>query len=162
MAAAHSRHKIMKNAYLSFALILGTCILSFGQRPWQTKITFDHIRIEHWGPIDAPIRELIITTKPTNLKLDLMELEILVDKELFSFINNYLETGGLIGKSREVNEFGVFKVTRLVQGEEQIFYFPTRPKSILILKALKENIKDLSTSDKLILEIDKILRRIDY
>jgi hypothetical protein len=152
----------MKKAFLSFALVLGALILSFGQRPWQTKITSDHIRIEHWGPIDAPIRELIITTAPTNLKLDLMEMEIVVDKDLFSFVNNYLNTDVRIGKSREVNEFGVFKVTRLVQGEEQTFYFPTRPKSILILKTLREKINDRSTSDKLILEIDKILKRIDY
>lgn len=152
----------MKRASLFFALVIWVFIPSFGQRPWQTKITYDHIRIEHWGPIDAPIRELIITTTLSNLKLDLMETEILVDKALFSFINNCLDIDGLIGKSREVNEFGVFKVTRFVQGEEQIFYFPTRAKSILILKALRENIKDRSTSDKLILEIEKILKRIDY
>jgi hypothetical protein len=153
--------KTMKGASLFFLLVVCAVIPSYGQRPWQTKITSDHIRIEHWGPSDAPIRELIITTTKLKKKLDLMETEVLVDKNLFSVVNDFLNTEGLIGNRREINEFGVFKVTRLVHGEGQLFYFPTRRKSVSIWKSLREKINDRPTSETLILEIDKILKRID-
>ena len=152
----------MKKASIFFALVVWVFIPSLGQRSGQTKITTDHIRIERSGPIDKPIRELIITTKPANVRLNLMEIEILVDKDLFSFISSFIDTDDLTGKSREVNEFGVFKVTRLAQGVEQTFYFPARRKSILILKALREKMSGRPTSDILIAEIDSILKRIDY
>lgn len=152
----------MKKASLCCVLVVWAVVQSFGQRSGQTKITSDHIRIEHYGPIDAPIGELIITPAKLNLDLDLMEKEVLVEMELFSFLSNFLQTEELIGNSREINEFGVFKVTRVVDGKGQLFYFPTRPKSILIWKSMREKIAGMPTSDTLIPQIDKILRRIDF
>jgi hypothetical protein len=91
-----------------------------------------------------------------------MEMEVLVDKDLFSFVINFISTEALIGKGREINEFGVFKVTKLLDGEEQLFYFPTRSKSISIWKSLREKINGRPTSETLTKEIDKILKRIDF
>lgn len=149
----------MKRISLVFILIIWTLGLSSGQ-PTPTIITSDHIRIAHRGPIDKPILPLIITT--AKLQLDNYELEILVDQDLFLLVSDFLKTDKLIENRMEINEFDVFEVTIQNNGQLQSSYFPSRLKAISILKSLKEKINGRSTSEKLILEVDRILGRIQY
>jgi hypothetical protein len=151
--------KEMKKGSIVFALVMWTVGLNYGQTG-PIKITTDHIRIDHRGPSDKPIFPLIIAT--TNLELDILEIEIVVDKNLFSLVRDFLKANTLIEDKREVNEFGVFQVRIQDNKQLQSSYFPSRLKSISILKSLKEEVRGRSTSEKLIVEIDRVLKRIEF
>jgi hypothetical protein len=149
----------MKSTSLTIVLIAWTLAQCFGQMT-PTEITSDHIRITHRGPIDKPIFPLIITT--TKLQLANYEIEVLVDSDLFLLVRDFLKTNNLIEEKKELNEFGVFEVINQEGGRSQSSYFPSRLKSISILTSLKDKISGRSTSEKLMSELDKILKRIDF
>jgi hypothetical protein len=133
-------------------LILFACCsisTSFGQEP--TKIDSDHIRIDLIGPHDKPLSPLIITT--VKLKLDIFEKEVLVNQELLDSVSNFFTKSKDVTVERGENEFGTFKVTKRIKGKTSLYYFPTRLKSIEILKKLRNQITGMETSDQLVKEI---------
>src|SRR5688500_12877481 len=108
----------MVRLFIFSFLLLSTCCR--GQAP--SLITSDHIRIDHVGPIDKPIIPLIISTE--KLTLPITELSIQVDQNIFALFADYFESSKHLTSERKVNEFGVFKITKLVNGKTEIAFTP--------------------------------------
>ena len=146
----------MKKWILPILFALSFVNSSFGQEP--TKITSDHVRIELIGPHDKPFIPLIITT--VKLKLFVYEKEVFVNQQLLDSVSNFFPKTKDVTVERGENEFGTFKVTKLIKGKTTLYYFPTRLKSIEIFKNLRKEIKGLETSDQLVKEIGYALSYI--
>jgi hypothetical protein len=137
-------------------LLLTTCCQA---QLFETKIAIDHIRIDHVGPGDAMLEPIIITTK--KLELRFPESPIQVDKHIFKSLVEYVGQANLLSQ-REVNEFGVFKITRRLDGKTEICFSGTRKKSVVFLKEFKKLLNDLGAPNELIAKTERVLKRIDY
>jgi hypothetical protein len=116
-------------------------------------VTFDHVRIEHVGPIDKPIIALIISTEKSNAPIT--ELSVQVDEKTFVLLINYLGSNEYLNEEREVNEFGIFKITKLVNGKTEIGFTTTRNESIHFFRDLLSQLDDKHPS-QLVKEIKKV------
>lgn len=137
-------------------MLLTTCCK--GQTP--SVIASDHIRIDHAGPIDKPIIPLIISME--KLTLPIYELPIQVDQNIFALLGNYIESSKYLNPQKKINEFGVFKIARLVNGKTEIRFTSTRDESIHFFRDLLDQLNGRQSSEKLVREIKKILTRIDF
>ena len=132
---------------------------------FETKITSDHIRIDQVGPRDAMLEAIIITTK--KLELPFPERPIEVRKNIFESLSNYVDKAH-IGKSAnllretELNEFGVFKVTKRIGNKTEIYFTGTRKKAVDFLNGFKKLLKEVGAPDELIKKNERILKKIDY
>jgi hypothetical protein len=123
-------------------------------------MTSPQIWIDHVGPIDKPIIPLIISVE--KLTLPVTELLVQVDEKSFAFLVTYFESTEYLDPENKVNEFGVFKITRVVNGEPKISFTSTRSKSVHLFRDLLGQLNDKPPKDKLAKEINKILARIDF
>ncbi|HEY9047544.1 MAG TPA: hypothetical protein VIN08_16675 [Ohtaekwangia sp.] len=140
--------------FIAFLLLNTFCEAQF-----YSKITIDHIRIDHVGPGDAMLEPIIITTE--KLELPFPERPIQVDKHIFECLVEYLKHAKLLPK-REINEFGVFKVTERIGTKTEIYFTGTQKKSVDFLKGFKKLLKDVRAPDELIKKTERVLKRIDY
>ena len=145
---------IERNRMVKFTLLfLLLGLYCKGQTP--SSIRSDHIRIEHRGPTDKPIIPLIISTE--KLSVPITELSIQVDQSTFALLTHYFKSSKHLRSKRNINEFGVFQITVLLDGEVKMFYTPERAESIHLFKNLLVQLNDRQLSDTLVKEIDKIL-----
>ena len=107
---------------------------------FHSKITSDHIRIDHVGPSDAMLEPIIITTK--KLTLPVPEVPIQVNQHIFESLAGYLGHAANLLPERGVNEFGVFKVTKQINGKTEIYFTGTRKKSVAFLSEFKKLLKE--------------------
>jgi hypothetical protein len=143
----------MKNKLIQVLFVCTFALQCNGQE--ITKISSDHVRIELIGPHDKPFGPLVITA--IKLKLDIIEREILVNRNVLDSVTNFFSKNIDVTKERGVNEFGTFRVTTVKEGKKAIYYFPTRLKSIDIFKALREKVFGLETSYELVKQIGAAL-----
>lgn len=132
---------------------------------FETKITSDHIRIDQVGPSDAMLEPIIITIK--KLELRFPERPIQVRREIFETLSNYvdkayIDKAHILLRERELNEFGVFKVTKRIGGKTETYFTGTRKKSVTFLKELKKLFKDVGAPEELVKKTERVLKRIDY
>jgi hypothetical protein len=146
---------MVKLIFAAFLLFSTCCNAQF-----QSKIASDHIRIDHVGPSDAMIEPIIITTK--KLTLPVPEVPIQVSQDIFESLTKYLDDFGNLLPEREINEFGVFKVTKRVGNKTEICFTGTRKKSVKFLTEFKKLLKDVGAADELVKKIERVLKRIDY
>jgi len=142
-------------------------LLSIGchAQAFETKITSDHIRIDQVGPRDATLESIIITIKKVELRFP--ERPVQVSKNIFDSLSNYLDKAYIANapnllRERELNEFGIFKVTKQINGKSEIYFTGTRKKAVAFLSEFKKLLKDLGAPDELVEKTEKALKRIDY
>jgi hypothetical protein len=140
--------------FAAFLLLNTGCHAQF-----QSKITLDHIRIDHVGPGDAMLEPIIITTK--KLELPFPERPIQVDQHIFESLVEYVELAKLLPE-REINEFGVFKVTKRIDEKTEVCFTGTRKKSVDFLREFKRLLQDVRAPDELVKKTERVLQRIDY
>ena len=92
--------------------------------------------------------------------MPITELSIQVDQSTFALLTHYFKNSKHLSSKRNINEFGVFQITVLLDGEVKMFYTPERAESIHLFKNLLVQLNDRQLSDTLVKEIDKILQRI--
>jgi len=146
----------MVRLFIVGLLLLSACC----HAQFQSKITSDHIRIDHVGPSDAMIEPIIITTK--KLTLPVPEVPIQVSKQIFESLVAHLGQSSALLAKREVNEFGVFKVTKCVDNKMEIYFTGTRVKSVGFLSEFKKLLIELGAPEELIKKNERVLKRIDY
>ena len=148
----------MVKSILIHALYLLPALSCWAQKP--STIVSDHIRIDHSGPIDKPIIPIVITKQP--LELPVTELAILVDEKVFSLTADYVAKSSDVAVKKEVNEFGVFKITKRINNKEDVVFTTSRVGTIHLLKGLKQKLSNQNSAKRLNEEIDYILSRIDW
>jgi hypothetical protein len=146
---------MVRLSFVAFLLLSTCCYAQF-----QSKILSDHIRIDHVGPSDAMLEPIIITTK--KLELPFPERPIQVDKNIFESLSKCIENASNLLRKKELNEFGVFKVTKCVGNKTEIYFTGTRKKSVDFLSGFKKLLKDVGAPDELVKKNERILKRIDY
>ena len=146
---------MVRSTIIAF-LLLNTCC----EAQILSKITSDHIRIDQAGPRDAMIAPIIITTEKVQVVSP--ESFVQVDKRLFESLSEYIKSTGDLLREGELNEFGVFKVTRFIDGQAEIYFTGARKKSVHFFKEFRTRLKDLGSPEELVQRVDKTLARIDY
>jgi hypothetical protein len=146
----------MVRSIIIISLLVTTCC----KAQFHSKITLDHIRIDHVGPGDAMLEPIIITTK--KLELPFPESPIQVSKNIFESLLNHIDNAPNLLRKKELNEFGVFKITRQIDGKTEIYFTGNRKKSVIFLREFKKVLKDVGAPDELVKRTEKILKRIDY
>jgi hypothetical protein len=148
----------MVKSIIIHALYLLPALFCWAQK--ASTIASDHIRIDHSGPIDKPIIPIVITKQP--LELPITELAILVDEKVFSLIADFVATSNDVAIEKEVNEFGIFKITKRINNKDDVVFTTSRVGTIHFLKGLKQKLSNQKSAKRLIEEIDYILSRIDW
>src|SRR5690242_1835874 len=110
---------MVRLTFVAFLLLSTNCHAQF-----HSKITLDHIRIDHVGPGDAMLEPIIITTK--KLELPFPERPVQVGKNIFESLSNYIDKSPNLLRKKELNEFGVFKITKQINGKTEIYFTGTR------------------------------------
>jgi len=153
---------MVRSIFVAILLLSTSCCQA---QLFQTKILSEHIRIDQVGPSDAMLEPIIITIKKVELRFP--ERPVQVSKGIFDSLSNYVDKAyrdkphNLL-RERELNEFGVFKVTKRVGNKTEIYFTGTRKKAVAFLKELKKQLKTLGAPDELAKETETILKRIDY
>jgi hypothetical protein len=106
------------------------------------------------------LEPIIITTK--KLELPFPESPIQVSKNIFESLLNHIDNAPNLLRKKELNEFGVFKITRQIDGKTEIYFTGNRKKSVIFLREFKKVLKDVGAPDELVKRTEKILKRIDY
>ncbi len=94
------------------------------------------------------------------MTLPVTELAINVDADIFVLLSNYISGSNDLTKKKENNEFGVFRIKKVINHQSVELFTPAREKSVHFFNDLKIKLSG-SSSPKLIAEIDRILDRIE-
>ena len=132
---------------------------------FETKIASDHIRIDQAMPRDYMLEPVIITTE--KLELQFPESAIQVRKDIFDSLCHYIDKAykdkvPSLLRERELNEFGIFKVTMRVGDRSEILFTGTRRKAGSFLKEFSKLLKDLGAPDESVKKTEIMLKRIGY
>jgi len=144
-------------------LLLSTCCCR--AQLFETKIASDLIRIDQAGPSDAMIEPIIITTKKVELRVP--ERPVQVSRNIFDSLSGYVDKaymakGPTLFRERELNEFGIFKVTKRIGSKSEVYFTGTRKKAVAFLRKFKKLLKDVGAPDELVEKTERALKRIDY